>query len=115
MKLNRLASVDYSILDVKATKWHDDYAAFKTQTKDMEVKLHSKRVKSRFLFQVMYINVVTNAFESVSTVRSAVEVLFNLYITSVVFSFLTPSGPWPSVIVFARLLRRKAPKFTNFS
>jgi len=34
-----LKGLDYSILDVKATRWHDDYNTFKNGTKDLEVML----------------------------------------------------------------------------
>ena len=32
-----LRSLEYRILDVKATNWHDDYNVFKACVKDLEV------------------------------------------------------------------------------
>eukprot|EP00736_Rhodelphis_marinus_P013382 Rmarinus@m.14828 len=58
--IQSLRSLNYSILDVKATRWHDDYNAFKNGMKDLEV---------------MMINVISTAFESVATVQGAVELL----------------------------------------
>ena len=47
-----LRSLNYDILDVKATRWHDDYNAFKNSLKDLEV---------------MFQNVLNTAFEGAST------------------------------------------------
>ena len=58
-QIANLKNVDYNILDVRATKWHDTYSTFKNQMKDMEV---------------MYLNTINSAFESVSTVQGVVEV-----------------------------------------
>lgn len=55
-----LRSLDYSVLDVKATRWHDDHNAFKNGMKDLEV---------------MMINVVNTAFDGISTVLAGVELL----------------------------------------
>lgn len=55
-----LRNVKGTILDVKATSWHDDYNRFRSSMKDLEV---------------MMINVVSLAFESVTTVEQAVELL----------------------------------------
>lgn len=49
-----------SILDVKATHWHDDYNSFKAGVKDLEVMMQ---------------NTILLAFETVSSVRSRVELL----------------------------------------
>ncbi|XXQ31513.1 AAA+ ATPase domain-containing protein [Plasmodiophora brassicae] len=58
--IERLRGLDYNILDVKATDWHDDYNFFKNGVKDLEV---------------MMTNVISSAFDSVSTVASGVELL----------------------------------------
>lgn len=55
-----LKGLDYSLLDVKATRWHDDYNAFKGGMKDLEV---------------MMTNVINTAFDGVSTVLAGVELL----------------------------------------
>lgn len=34
-----LRGLDYNILDVKATRWHDDFNSFKSSVKDLEVML----------------------------------------------------------------------------
>lgn len=41
------------ILDVKASKWHDVFNAFRNGVKDLDV---------------MYTNIINNAFESMTTV-----------------------------------------------
>ena len=61
----KLRGVDYSVLDVKVTRWHDDCSLFKNQMKDMAL---------------MYTNVVSSSFESVRTVLSTIESLDNFYI-----------------------------------
>lgn len=48
------------ILDVKASRWHEDFNVFKNGVKDLDV---------------MYQNIITFAFESVTTVNSGVEML----------------------------------------
>lgn len=48
------------ILDVKASRWHEDFNVFKNGVKDLDV---------------MYQNIITFAFESVTTVSSGVEML----------------------------------------
>ncbi|KAJ3056563.1 Dynein heavy chain 2, axonemal [Rhizophlyctis rosea] len=48
------------ILDVKATRWHDDYNKFKQGVKDLEVMMQ---------------NIITSAFEGATTVESSVELL----------------------------------------
>eukprot|EP00163_Fabomonas_tropica_P002875 TRINITY_DN1232_c0_g1_i1.p1 TRINITY_DN1232_c0_g1~~TRINITY_DN1232_c0_g1_i1.p1 ORF type:complete len:4516 (+),score=1594.38 TRINITY_DN1232_c0_g1_i1:127-13674(+) len=58
--LNNLKGVKYSILDVKATKWHDDYGAFKRGMKDLEVMMQ---------------NVINSSFESVTSTQQGVELL----------------------------------------
>ncbi|CEL98551.1 unnamed protein product [Vitrella brassicaformis CCMP3155] len=59
----KLRNLSYYILDVKTTRWHDDYSHFKNQMKDLEV---------------MYMNVITSAFEGVSTAEAAIE-LFDAF------------------------------------
>ncbi|KAI8915474.1 dynein heavy chain and region D6 of dynein motor-domain-containing protein [Powellomyces hirtus] len=48
------------ILDVKATRWHDDYNNFKQGIKDLEVMMQ---------------NTITSAFEGATTVETSVELL----------------------------------------
>ena len=55
-----LRGLDYRILDVKATNWHDDYNVFKAGVKDLEVMMQ---------------NVIVMAIDSVSSLNSLVEVL----------------------------------------
>ncbi|PFH37249.1 dynein, axonemal, heavy chain 2 family protein [Besnoitia besnoiti] len=63
--LRRLRDLDYFVLDVKATKWHDDFAVFKNQVKDLEF---------------MYTNVITSAFDGVQTVDAACQVYDAFYL-----------------------------------
>lgn len=60
----RLRSLDYNILNVKATGWHYDYNYFKNGLKDLEV---------------MMANVISSAWEGVSTVSAGVELLESFY------------------------------------
>ena len=60
----RLQKLDYDVLDVKATKWHDDYNQLKNGMKDLEVMMQ---------------NVINGAFDSVSTVSAGVELLEIFY------------------------------------
>ena len=55
-----LRALSYDILDVKATRWHDDYNAFKNSLKDLEV---------------MFTNVINTAFEGASTTEAGVLLL----------------------------------------
>jgi dynein heavy chain len=48
------------ILDVKATRWHDDYNSFKQGVKDLEIMMQ---------------NVIASAFDSTTTLSSSVELL----------------------------------------
>mmetsp|Transcript_23925 Transcript_23925/g.20935 ORF Transcript_23925/g.20935 Transcript_23925/m.20935 type:complete len:561 (+) Transcript_23925:252-1934(+) len=48
------------ILDIKSTKWHDDYNAFKAGMRDLDN---------------MYDTIINQAFESISTVEQGVEML----------------------------------------
>jgi dynein heavy chain len=58
--LNHLWSIRKYILDVKATRWHDDYNAFKLGLKDLEVMMQ---------------NIINAAFESATTVPAYVELI----------------------------------------
>lgn len=61
--LQNIKNLDYDILDVKITKWHDNYGQlFKEQCKSLEI---------------MYQNIIALAFKNVSTVSDAVEMLEN--------------------------------------
>jgi len=46
------------ILDINSTKWHDDYSAFKTGAKNLEI---------------MYLNLITSSFENVNKLSQVVE------------------------------------------
>jgi len=63
-QIDRLRNLDYDILDVKTSHWHDDYNVFKNSIKDLEV---------------MYTNVMNTSFEGVSRVSDAVSVLEIFY------------------------------------
>ena len=58
--IGSISSLKYDILDVKATKWHDDYNAFKNGVKDLEMMMQ---------------NVITSAFETVTTVDQGLQTL----------------------------------------
>ncbi|KAL5251273.1 hypothetical protein ACHWQZ_G016836 [Mnemiopsis leidyi] len=58
--LNILRKVKVTILDVKSTAWHDAYNKFRMGVKDLEVMMQ---------------NVISSAFETVTTVDSGVQVL----------------------------------------
>lgn len=58
--LSGLKAVQKTILDVKATSWHDDYNKFKAGVKDLEVMVQ---------------NVINSGFESISTIQEGVELL----------------------------------------
>lgn len=58
--LLELRRVKSTILDVKATSWHEDYNQFRSAVKEMEV---------------MVINVINAAFETVTYVEQGVEIL----------------------------------------
>lgn len=61
--LDKIRKVDYDILDVlKMSKWHEDFAEFNNNVKDLEV---------------MFMNIISLAFNSVSTVEDAVQMLDN--------------------------------------
>ena len=58
--LNMLRDVKHTILDVKATSWHDDYNKFRAGMKDLEVMMQ---------------NTISSAFDTITTVEGGVEVL----------------------------------------
>ena len=63
-RLRHIQANDYEILDVKTSKWHDDYNFFKNQVKDLEV---------------MYTNVMNTAFDGTSHVKDGVALLETFY------------------------------------
>lgn len=74
--LNILREVKGTILDVKATSWHDDYNRFRAGIKDLEVMMQ---------------NVIESAFDTVRTVEQGVEVLdvfMHLYSREVMLQLL---------------------------
>jgi len=62
--VDRLRHLDYAVLDVRVSKWHDDYHAFKNAVKDLEV---------------MFTNVVNAAFENNATVAEGVVLVETFY------------------------------------
>jgi len=58
--IDRLRHLDYDILNVKATNWHYDYSFFKNGLKDLEV---------------MMVNVMSSAWDGVSSVSDGVQLL----------------------------------------
>jgi dynein heavy chain len=61
--LQNIKNLNYDFLDVKNTKWHDDYGqVFKERIKDLEI---------------IYQNIIALTFKSVSTVPDAIEMLEN--------------------------------------
>ncbi|CAD7941177.1 unnamed protein product [Amoebophrya sp. A25] len=64
-QVKKLHDVDYNVLDVKSMRWGEDFGGFKNQMKDLEV---------------MYTNVISSAFESVSTVSQCVHVFDSFYL-----------------------------------
>lgn len=62
--IDRLRKLDYDILDVKGSKWHDDYNNFKSNVKDLDV---------------MFTNVINAAFEFNATVSEGVMIAETFY------------------------------------
>jgi dynein heavy chain, axonemal len=62
--IDRLRRLDYDILDVKVSRWHDDYSHFKNDVKDLEV---------------MFTNVINGAFEHNLTVGEGVILTETFY------------------------------------
>jgi dynein heavy chain, axonemal len=58
--VDRLRRLDYDILDVRISKWHDDYHHFKNAVKDLEV---------------MYTNIIVLAYDNNSTVPDGVVLI----------------------------------------
>jgi len=58
--LGNLKAVKKGILNVKNTRWHDDYNKFRAGIKDLEIMMQ---------------NVITSAFEVATTVQEGVELL----------------------------------------
>lgn len=58
--IDHLRGLEYDVLDVKATRWHEDYNHLKNGMKDLEVMMQ---------------NVINSAFESVTTVVAGVDLL----------------------------------------
>ena len=58
--VTRLRGLKYDILDVKATRWHDDYNAFKSSMKDLEMHFE---------------NIVKMGFEGAATTGASIELL----------------------------------------
>lgn len=63
-EIDRLRQLDYDMLDVRVSRWHDDYHHFKTSVKDLEI---------------MFTNVINAAFEQNITIQegSALLATFN--------------------------------------
>ena len=59
-QIQALREVKDGILDVKATRWHDDYNAFKQGVKDLEV---------------MMVNIITSAFDDVPSLEAYFDLL----------------------------------------
>jgi dynein heavy chain len=62
--VDRLRKLDYDVLDVKVSRWHDDYSHFKNDVKDLEV---------------MFTNVINAAFEHNVTVGEGVILTETFY------------------------------------
>lgn len=62
--IDRLRKLDYDVLDVRVSKWHDDYHTFKNAVKDLEV---------------MFTNVINVAFENSTTVSEGVILVETFY------------------------------------
>ncbi len=62
--IDRVRKLDYDILDVKISRWHDDYNHFKSDIKDLEV---------------MFTNVINGAFENNATVSDGVVLVETFY------------------------------------
>ena len=63
--LEGIKKLEYDILDVKITRWHDDYGQmFKENVKNIEI---------------IYTTIISKTFAHVSTIEDAVEMLENFY------------------------------------
>lgn len=65
-KIKNSEDIKDKILDVKASKWHDEFNIFKNGMKDLDV---------------MYKNIINSAFESVTTVEQGLF-LFDIILTN---------------------------------
>ncbi|CAM9297171.1 unnamed protein product, partial [Ectocarpus sp. 12 AP-2014] len=63
-QIDKLRNLDYTVLDVTTSRWHDDYNSFKDVVKDLEV---------------MYTNVINTAFEGITRITDAVALLEIFY------------------------------------
>ena len=64
--LDGIKKLDYDILDVKITHWHEDYGQiFKEEVKQIEI---------------IYTTIIALTFKHVSTIEDAVEMLENFYL-----------------------------------
>ncbi|CAB1114177.1 unnamed protein product [Ectocarpus sp. CCAP 1310/34] len=63
-QIDKLRNLDYTVLDVTTSRWHDDYNSFKDVVKDLEV---------------MYTNVINTAFEGITRIIDAVALLEIFY------------------------------------
>jgi len=61
--LSRIKNLDYDLLDVKITKWHNDYGQkFKESIKQLEI---------------IYQNIISLAFKNVATVQDSIDMIEN--------------------------------------
>lgn len=61
--LKDIQNLDYDILDVKITKWHDDYGQrFKENMKNLEI---------------MYMNTISLSFKNITTIQEGCEMVEN--------------------------------------
>ncbi|CAM9866584.1 unnamed protein product, partial [Discosporangium mesarthrocarpum] len=63
-QIEKLRNLDYAILDVKTSRWHNDYNSFKNVVKDLEV---------------LYTNVINTGFEGLTRITDAVALLEVFY------------------------------------
>ena len=63
--LDGISQLKYDILNVKITRWHDDYGSmFKENVKNLET---------------IYTTIIAKTFQHVSTIEEAVEMLENFF------------------------------------
>ncbi|CAM9228342.1 unnamed protein product, partial [Choristocarpus tenellus] len=63
-QIEKLRNLDYAVLDVKTSRWHNDYNSFKNVVKDLEV---------------LYTNVINTGFEGITRITDAVALLEVFY------------------------------------
>lgn len=44
-QIDKLRNLDYTVLDVTTSRWHDDYNSFKDVVKDLEVRQEGRCIK----------------------------------------------------------------------